>query len=247
MTMRRLIPTLALTVAVGAALSGCLSNPGADPPPTIATASGYTPTTTPSPTTTDPATKERLDRQNAEDIWHQFNALLFTIESLPADQVEHGDRRGRRRPDSQLRSRPRTPSSGRRTRPASGQSSPRSPGRSRSTARTPRCSWTARTARRPGSWTPRPVGGWSSARRTPPSGGRWCAPPLGGGCRLANCCRGRRARPPPDPAGVNRTSCCSTSRNPHQPPSSRRLQPRAGLPVAGRRHSRRGAAPSGLV
>ena len=88
MTMRRLIPTLALTVAVGAALSGCVSNPGADPPPTIATASGYTPATTPSPTTTDPATKERLDRQNAEDIWHQFNALLFSIESLPADQVE---------------------------------------------------------------------------------------------------------------------------------------------------------------
>ena len=88
MTMRRLIPTLALTVAVGAALSGCVSNPGADPPPTIATASGYTPATTPSPTTTDPATKERLDRQNAEDIWRQFNALLFSIESLPADQVE---------------------------------------------------------------------------------------------------------------------------------------------------------------
>lgn len=88
MTMRRLIPTLAITVAVGAALSGCLSNPGADPPPTIATASGYTPATQPSPTTTDPATKERLDRQNAEDIWHQFNNLLFSIESLPLDQVE---------------------------------------------------------------------------------------------------------------------------------------------------------------
>lgn len=88
MTMRRLIPTLALALAVGAALSGCLSNPGADPPPTIATASGYNPATTPSPTTTDPATKERLDRQNAEDIWRQFNALLHTLQSVPPDQVD---------------------------------------------------------------------------------------------------------------------------------------------------------------
>jgi len=85
--------TLATAAAMAAALTGC--NPAADAGP-ITSATKASPSTssssvTPVPstsTTLDPAATEAKDRQDAEAVWRQFNTLIGTVESLPADQVE---------------------------------------------------------------------------------------------------------------------------------------------------------------
>jgi hypothetical protein len=93
MNTRNAALTLATAAAIAAALTGC--NPAADAGPitsaTKASTSTSSSSVTPVPstsTTLDPAAKEAKDRQDAEAVWRQFNALIGTVESLPADQVD---------------------------------------------------------------------------------------------------------------------------------------------------------------
>ena len=120
MTMRRLIPTLALAVAVGAALSGCISNPGADPPPTIATASGYTPATHPVPR--PPTQPPRNDWTGRTPKTSGASSTPYCSRSsrCPPDQVEPAIAAVAVDPIASRLARRPTPSSGRSTRPAIG-------------------------------------------------------------------------------------------------------------------------------
>jgi len=93
MNTRNAALTLATAAAIAAALTGC--NPAADAGPitsaTKASTSTSSSSVTPVPstsTTLDPAAKEAKDRQDAEAVWRQFNGLIVTLETLPADQVE---------------------------------------------------------------------------------------------------------------------------------------------------------------
>jgi len=109
MNTRHAALTIATAAAIAAALTGC--NRAADANPiTSATrtnsgASSTSATPTPSTSTTlDPAAKEAKDRQDAEAVWRQFNGLIGTLESLPADQVGSDQRgRGRAIPDTPAR------------------------------------------------------------------------------------------------------------------------------------------------
>jgi len=93
MNTRHAALTIATAAAIAAALTGC--NRAADANPitsaTKASTSTSSSSVTPAPstsTTLDAVAKEAKDRQDAEAVWRQFNALIGTVESLPADQVE---------------------------------------------------------------------------------------------------------------------------------------------------------------
>lgn len=97
MNPRRTTLTAALSTAaaaaVCAALAGCSTQADATTttsvtPTGTATSGGTsaTPSTSTS-TTVDPAATEAKDRQDAEAVWHKFDTLGTTMQSLPADQV----------------------------------------------------------------------------------------------------------------------------------------------------------------
>ncbi len=93
MNTRHAALTIATAAAIAAALTGC--NRAADANPitsaTKASTSTSSSSVTPAPstsTTLDAVAKEAKDRQDAEAVWRQFNGLIVTLETLPADQVE---------------------------------------------------------------------------------------------------------------------------------------------------------------
>ena len=93
MNTRHAALTIATAAAIAAALTGCNRAADADPitSATKASTSTSSSSVTPAPstsTTRDAAAKEAKDRQDAEAVWRQFNALIGTVESLPADQGE---------------------------------------------------------------------------------------------------------------------------------------------------------------
>ncbi len=83
----------AAAAAVCAALAGCSTTADATTitsvTPTGTATSGGTSTTpsTSTSTTVDAAAQEAKDRQDAEAVWHKFDTLLITVQSMPADQV----------------------------------------------------------------------------------------------------------------------------------------------------------------
>ena len=92
MNTRRTTHTLtALTAAaLAAALAGCNTSANADPHETIGRCTECTaaPTPTATSTTIDAAGKEQADRSEAEAVWRKFNALVGSVELLPADRVD---------------------------------------------------------------------------------------------------------------------------------------------------------------
>jgi len=93
MNTRHAALTIATAAVIAAALTGC--NRAADANPitsaTKASTSTSSSSVTPAPstsTTLDAVAKEAKDRQDAEAVWRQFNGLIVTLETLPADQVE---------------------------------------------------------------------------------------------------------------------------------------------------------------
>ena len=85
------LTAITAATALTATLTGCNPSADANPTPTIGTCTNCTTAATTlgaSTSATDGVDKEAADRAAAEDIWRKFNDLIFTVESLPAADVD---------------------------------------------------------------------------------------------------------------------------------------------------------------
>ncbi len=83
------LTALGAAAALTAILTGCDRSATAQPTETIGTCTECTaaPTPTATSTTLDGATKEKADRAGAAATWRKFVSVLYTLDSMPADQV----------------------------------------------------------------------------------------------------------------------------------------------------------------
>ncbi len=92
MNTRRTTHTLTALAAAGAfaaTLTGCNASADANPTQTIGRCTDCTPHPTPTDTSTtlDAAAKEKADQAAASDVWRQFLSVLYTVDTMPTEQV----------------------------------------------------------------------------------------------------------------------------------------------------------------
>lgn len=82
--------TALAAAALSATLTGCNALADARPTETIGTCTECTaaPTPTATSTTADAAAKEKADRAAAADVWRKFIKLVYTVDTMPDDQVD---------------------------------------------------------------------------------------------------------------------------------------------------------------
>jgi type IV secretory pathway protease TraF len=92
MNTRTATHTLTALAAAAAltALAGCDPSATAQPSETIGTCTECTAAATPTatPTTLDAAAKEKADQAAAAAVWRKFINVVFTVDTMPDDQVD---------------------------------------------------------------------------------------------------------------------------------------------------------------
>ena len=85
------LTVIAAATALTATLTGCNPSADANPTPTIGTCTDCTTASTPTgsttPTSSDAAAQEKADRAAAEALWRKYVSVLYTLDTMPADQV----------------------------------------------------------------------------------------------------------------------------------------------------------------
>jgi len=89
-TATHTLTALGAAAALTAILTGCDRSATAQPTETIGTCTECTaaPTPTTTSTTLDGAAKEKTDRAAAAAVWRKFINLVFTVDTMPDDQVD---------------------------------------------------------------------------------------------------------------------------------------------------------------
>ncbi len=84
------LTALAAATALSAALTGCNASADVKPTETIGRCTECTPAPTPTTATTttlDAAAKEKADQVAAEAAWRKFLRVLYTLDTIPTEQV----------------------------------------------------------------------------------------------------------------------------------------------------------------